>query len=130
MPLLEGLLKYWPFANRIKETIFLCELTDILEVCDTGMIDHLVPKLFTRVMRCVRSEDIQVADRALHLFEVPKFFQLMRKHRLVTYPIIVPLIRDLGEQHWLDSYKKTFLELRRIVKEGNPRAYYDALGMD
>ena len=54
----------------------------------------------------------------------------MRKHRLVTYPIIVPSIRDLGDQHWLDSYKKTFLELRRIVKEGNPRAYYDALGMD
>ena len=116
MHLLEGLLKYWPFANRLKETIFLCELADILEFCDVTMIEHLIPKLLTRIMRCVRSEDIQVADRALHLFEVPKFFQLMKKHRLVTFPIVVPAIRDLGEQHWLDSYKKTFLELRQMVK--------------
>ena len=26
IPLLEGLLKFWPFANCIKETLFLTEL--------------------------------------------------------------------------------------------------------
>ena len=26
VPLLEGLLKYWPFANSVKETLFLTEL--------------------------------------------------------------------------------------------------------
>jgi serine/threonine-protein phosphatase 2A regulatory subunit B' len=26
IPLLEGLLKYWPFANCVKETLFLTEL--------------------------------------------------------------------------------------------------------
>lgn len=32
-PLIEGLLKYWPFANYTKATLFLSELLDILEVC-------------------------------------------------------------------------------------------------
>ena len=38
VPLLEGLLKYWPFANRLKETIFLSELADILNFCDLDLI--------------------------------------------------------------------------------------------
>ena len=32
-PLIEGLLRYWPFANYTKETVFLEELKDVLEVC-------------------------------------------------------------------------------------------------
>ena len=94
VPLLEGLLKYWPFANRLKETIFLAELADVLEACETKMIVHLIPRLFTRIMKCVRSEDIQVADRALYLFEMPKFIYIMKTHSEITYPIIVPAIRD------------------------------------
>jgi len=36
--LLEGLLKYWPFANCIKETLFLTELQEVLEVCEVDRI--------------------------------------------------------------------------------------------
>ena len=31
-PLIEGILKYWPFANYSKSTLFLSELLDVLEV--------------------------------------------------------------------------------------------------
>lgn len=53
LPLLEGLLKYWPFANSVKETLFLTELQEVLEVCEVDKIDSLVIKLFKRIVKCI-----------------------------------------------------------------------------
>jgi len=53
VPLLEGLLKYWPFANCVKETLFLTELQEVLEVCEVDKIEHLISKLFKRIVRCI-----------------------------------------------------------------------------
>ena len=36
--LLDGLLKYWPFANCTKETLFLTELQEVLEVCEIDKV--------------------------------------------------------------------------------------------
>ena len=51
--LLEALLKYWPFANTIKETLFLTEVQEVIEVCVVQDIEHLVPKLFKRIAKCI-----------------------------------------------------------------------------
>ena len=44
IPLLEGILKYWPFANYVKETLFLQELPEVFEFCDAERIQPLVVK--------------------------------------------------------------------------------------
>lgn len=36
--LLNGLLTYWPFANCTKETLFLTELQEVLEVCEVDKV--------------------------------------------------------------------------------------------
>ena len=51
--LLEGILKYWPFANYVKETLFLQELPEVFEFCDVEKIQPLVNKLFKRVIKCI-----------------------------------------------------------------------------
>ena len=53
VPLLEGLLKYWPFANCVKETLFLTELQEVLEVIEVDKIEHLISKLFKRIVRSI-----------------------------------------------------------------------------
>lgn len=37
--LIEGLLRYWPFANSIKENQFLAELLEVIEVCEINKFD-------------------------------------------------------------------------------------------
>ena len=55
-PLIEGLLKYWPFANYTKATLFLSELLDILEVCcDMQKLEPLAPAIFKRIVKCIAS---------------------------------------------------------------------------
>jgi len=51
--LLEGLLNFWPFANCIKETLFLTELQEVLEVCEVDKVDNLIAKLFKRIVKCI-----------------------------------------------------------------------------
>lgn len=51
IPLLEGLLKYWPFANCVKETLFLTELQEVLEVAEVEKLEPIIPKLFRRIVR-------------------------------------------------------------------------------
>ena len=127
VPLLEGLLKYWPFANRLKETLFLAELYEVIEICNPEKIKHLIPRLFKRVVRCVCSDDVQVADRSLYLFENHNFIQILRIYKDITFPIIIPSISDLGKNHWLPSMEQTFIALRLIVRECDINEYYKAL---
>jgi len=51
--LVKGLLRYWPFGNSTKETMFLSELSEVLEVCDMGKLEPHIPRLFRRLIRCI-----------------------------------------------------------------------------
>lgn len=51
--LVEGLLRYWPFANSAKEVMFLNELLEVLEVCEITKLEALIPKLFKRLVKCI-----------------------------------------------------------------------------
>ena len=100
IPLLEGLLKYWPFANCIKETLFLTELQEVLEVCEVDKVEHLIPKLFKRIVRCIGGIHLQVADRAMCFFENDYFLNILKTYKEKTFPMLVPVIVDLADNHW------------------------------
>lgn len=42
MQLVEGLLKFWPFANSAKEVMFLTELLEVLEVCEISKLEPII----------------------------------------------------------------------------------------
>ena len=51
--LVEGLLRFWPFANSTKEVMFLTELLEVLEVCEIAKLENLINKLFKRLIKCI-----------------------------------------------------------------------------
>ena len=80
IPLLEGLLKYWPFANCVKETLFLTELQEVLEVCEVEKVKPLIPRLFKRIVKCIGGIHLQVADRAMCFFENDYFLNILKTY--------------------------------------------------
>lgn len=98
--LLNGLLKYWPFANCTKETLFLTELQEVMEVCEVDKIEHLIKRLFQRIMMCIGGIHLQVADRAMCFFENDYFLNIFKMYKEQTFPMMVPLIVELSENHW------------------------------
>jgi len=51
--LVDGLLRFWPFANSQKEVMFLTELLEVLEVCEISKLESLINRLFKRLVRCI-----------------------------------------------------------------------------
>jgi len=129
IPLLEGLLKYWPFANCVKETLFLTELQEVLEVCEVDKVDALIPKLFKRIVKCIGGIHLQVADRAMCFFENDYFLNILKTYKDKTFPMLVPVIVDLAENHWHKILQESLIALKTILKEIDPYAFEEALKM-
>lgn len=130
LPLLEGLLRYWPFANSVKETLFLTELQEVLEVCEVDKIDGLVIKLFKRIVKCIGGIHLQVADRAMCFFENDYFLNVLKNYKEKTFPMLVPVIVDLAENHWHKILQESLIALKTILKEIDPLAFDEALKMN
>jgi serine/threonine-protein phosphatase 2A regulatory subunit B' len=128
--LLDGLLRYWPYANCVKETLFLAELQEVLEVCEVDKIEHLVPKLFKRIVRCIGGIHLQVADRAMCFFENDYFLNILKSYKEKTFPMLVPVIVDLAENHWHKILQESLIALKTILKEIDPFAFEEAQTMD
>lgn len=129
IPLLDGLLRFWPFANCIKETLFLTELQEVLEVCEVDKIEHLIAKLFNRIVKCIGGIHLQVADRAMCFFENDYFLNILKTYKEKTFPMLVPIIVDLAENHWHKILQESLIALKTILKEIDPLAFDEALKM-
>jgi len=128
--LLEGLLKYWPFANCIKETLFLTELQEVLEVCEVDKVEPLIPRLFKRIVKCIGGIHLQVADRAMCFFENDYFLNILKTYKEKTFPMLVPIIVDLAENHWHKILQESLIALKTILKEIDPLAFDEALKLN
>ena len=130
IPLLEGLLKFWPFANCIKETLFLTELQEVLEVCEVDKVDILIPRLFKRIVKCIGGIHLQVADRAMCFFENDYFLNILKTYKESTFPMLVPVIYELAENHWHKILQESLIALKTILKEIDPYAFEEALKLN
>jgi serine/threonine-protein phosphatase 2A regulatory subunit B' len=129
IPLLEGLLKYWPFANCVKETLFLTELQEVLEVCEVEKVEALIPRLFKRIVKSIGGDHLQVADRAMCFFENDYFLNILKTYKDKTFPMLVPIIVELADNHWHKILQESLIALKTILKEIDPYAFEEALKM-
>jgi serine/threonine-protein phosphatase 2A regulatory subunit B' len=127
IPLVEGLLRYWPFGNSPKELLFLAELNDVIEFCELSKLEPLIPKLFKRLIRCISGPQLQVSDRAMQFFENDYFLGILKTFKQATFPMIVPVIVELAETHWHKILLESFNVLKTILKEIDPVAFDQAL---
>lgn len=130
VPLLDALLKYWPFAATEKEILFLTELKEVIEIIEPKSIEHLIQKLFKKIIRCIGGENMHVCDRAMCFFENEYFLNILRTYKDTTYPILVPVIVDLAKNHWHSILKESLEALETILKETDPVMFNKALSMD
>jgi serine/threonine-protein phosphatase 2A regulatory subunit B' len=126
-PLVEGLLKYWPFANFSKESLFLQELLEVLDVCDITKLEPLIERLFKRLIKCISSPHLQVSDRAMCFFENDFFQSILKNYKAKAFPILVPVIVHLAENHWHKLLQDSLYALKSILKDIDPHQFEKAL---
>jgi serine/threonine-protein phosphatase 2A regulatory subunit B' len=55
-----GLLRYWPKVNSSKETMFLNEVEEILDVIEAQEFQKIMEPLFQQLAKCISSLHFQV----------------------------------------------------------------------
>ena len=114
-------------ANYVKETLFLQELPEVFEFCDVEKIQPLVNKLFKRVIRCISGAHLQVADRAMCLFESESFLSIIKQYKSISFNILVPMVDHLASNHWHQMLRESLSALKDILQKIDSQAYNNAL---
>jgi len=107
--------------------MFLAELLETIECSNIDQMQHIVPKLYKRVLRCIDGSNLHVTDRAMCFFENDYFLSLTSTYKDVTYPILVPTIVELSEKHWHKILQESVQAIQKILKDINPQAFDAAL---
>ena len=123
IPLAESLLRYWPVGNSVKETLFLAELNDIIELCDISKLEPLIPKIFKRFIHCISSSHFSVLDSAMHLFKGDYFVRILHEFKKAAFLIIVPAIMRLAENQCSEINRNNLNDLKTIFKEIDQAAF-------
>ncbi|KAI8979118.1 phosphatase 2A regulatory B subunit-domain-containing protein [Mycotypha africana] len=96
----QGLMRYWPKVNSVKEVIFLTEFEEILDVAETADFEVVMIPFFQRLAKCVSSPHFQVAERALYFYTYEDVIQIINDNIEVIMPIIFPSLYKHSKEHW------------------------------
>jgi len=137
VPVLQGLLKYWPITHSAKEMLFLNELEELLELTQQEEFKQILNALFRQLSRAIGSSHFQVAERALFLWHNDYISGLIADNRRDILPVIYPVLHFNSESHWNLTVKnltynvlKIFMELDTPLVEQCSKAYVAKKGKD
>ncbi|TNV79323.1 hypothetical protein FGO68_gene10877 [Halteria grandinella] len=99
------MLKYWPVTNPGKEILFLNEIEEVLDMTYPEMLIQdttLAIRLAQRLNRCIMSEQYQVAERALLLWNNERVKQIIGVHEIKEqiYHILIEGLITNAQSHW------------------------------
>jgi serine/threonine-protein phosphatase 2A regulatory subunit B' len=62
-------------------------------------------------------------------FENDYFLNILKTYKGETFPMLVPVIVDLAENHWHKILQESLIALKTILKEIDPYAFDEAVKM-
>jgi serine/threonine-protein phosphatase 2A regulatory subunit B' len=117
VPVLSGLIKYWPRTNSSKEVLFLNELEELLELTQPEEFRVLMGPLFHQISAAIGSPHFQVAERALFLWHNEYISHLIADHRAEVLPLIFPTLHVNSQHHWNPTVNNLTLNVLKIFME-------------
>lgn len=63
-------------------------------------------------------------------FENDYFLNILKTYKDKTFPMLVPVIVDLADNHWHKILQESLIALKTILKEIDPFAFEEALRMN
>ncbi|KAK8816480.1 protein phosphatase 2A regulatory subunit B [Blastocystis sp. ATCC 50177/Nand II] len=96
-PIVKALLRYWPYGCTSKETWFLSELEDLLELVKPEDIVPYREPLFKRIAKCIGNTNVIIGEKTLYLWNSQTFYGITvgnDDNRRVILPIIFKSLFD------------------------------------
>lgn len=125
-PIIKGLLKYWPYGNSTKESLFLQEIEEIFDLIKSENIVEYREPLFRRLRKCILSDHFQIAERTLFLWNNPTFTFITvenRDNRNVIFPIIFDALKSNSTTHWNATIQSMSAHVLGLYERQDPALY-------
>lgn len=127
IPLVQGLLKYWPYGNNFKENFFLTELLEVLEVIDLPKLEPLIEKLFKRLIKCITGKNAAVTDKTLQYLENENFTTILKHYKKTVFPWLVPVINLIVNKHWHKIISESLQATLQILRDMDSVIFDEAM---
>eukprot|EP00947_MAST-08B_sp_MAST-8B-sp1_P000069 g69.t1 len=85
---LRRLLAVWPWRDSQKMLLFLNALEELLDLTPPAVFQVVAAPLLDVICRCMKSHSIQVAERALRIWNNQYFMSLVAQQRSVVFPVV------------------------------------------
>lgn len=125
IPILNGLINYWPWANASKQIMFLNELEEVLEVVVPNFINDYKKNLFNCIEKSLNSEHFQVVQRTLFLWNndalVANCFMKTENVEHILKKIYPSFSNNLN--HWNTTVKNLATEVLELYKQEHPAIF-------
>ncbi|KAK2075788.1 hypothetical protein QBZ16_001529 [Prototheca wickerhamii] len=127
VPVLQGLLKFWPITNSHKEVLFIGELEEVLEITKPKEFEIVIEPLFRRISRCLTSSHFQVAERSLFLWNNDAIVLLVTQYKEKVLPLVIGALEENAAHHWNSAVHSLTLNVRKMFQEMDVAMYNKCL---
>jgi len=120
IPVLSGLIKYWPTTNSAKEVLFLGEIEDVLELSHGDDFKTVMLPLARQLAKSLGSSHFQIAERALFLWHNEYVSGLFADNRNTILPILFPALYANSQKHWNPTVLNLTQNVLKIFTDLDP----------
>lgn len=103
IPIVVGILKYWPWTNTSKQLLLFNELEDIMELISPSVLERVSVPLFKHIGKCIGSDHFQVQERCLFLWNNEHLVSsgcLSRKFAAASLRHVYHNLNIVAQDHW------------------------------
>jgi len=119
LPVVQGILKYWPQTCSAKEVMFLSEIEEILDIMEPAQFALVKNDLFNQLAKCVASPHFQVAERALYFWNNEYILTLIEEHSSTILPIMFSSLYQISKDHWNQTIVTLVYNVLKTLMEMN-----------
>mmetsp|Transcript_10018 Transcript_10018/g.8969 ORF Transcript_10018/g.8969 Transcript_10018/m.8969 type:complete len:523 (+) Transcript_10018:196-1764(+) len=132
VPILQGLVRFWPWMNASKQVLFLNELEEILELCRGEQLSLIQDDLYKLIADCLASPHFQVAERALYFWNSEHLCVniLSQSRASIFLPYVYGPLSKNSQGHWnqtveglAQSVLKMYMEMDSSLYDKCTREY-------
>ena len=113
--IMRGLVRVWPWQSSSKIVLLLNELEDFLDQTPPAEFARVSEQVLRVLARCMQSSHLQVAERALRLWNNQYFMSLVAQQRVRIFPVVYRALRAIlvsGDQQ--QQQKQQQLKLQQL----------------
>lgn len=106
IPIILGIIKFWPWTSSGKQVLFFNELEDVLEILtndNASFVEEMGKTLFPHLGKCMGSSHFQVQERCLYLWSNDNLVNrgcLSKPYCASSLPSLYAPLNKMSKDHW------------------------------